>query len=168
MKARHRARPPSPLGSWVLGQFESERASSPLLTARILCGNALAAENSTVYLYNMSTSTQAPVTAKLNVPETSLPPEAANWFHFGMANLDVQMLVGYIDPRQAAEFAQAVRSGRTDVPPITPMVTRRIMLSLSGFMHLRGQVHEMELKMQAAGVELPDGEFPTLSRKTNG
>jgi hypothetical protein len=100
---------------------------------------------------------QQPVAAQITTPKTGLPaPEAANWFHFSLANLDMQMLVGYIDPRDAGEFADAVRSGRKDTPVIIPTVTRRIMFSLSGFTQLRNQIHEMERRMKAAGIPLPD------------
>jgi hypothetical protein len=104
---------------------------------------------------------QTPVRAEIMVPKTDLPPEAANWFHFSLANLDVQMLVGYIDPREAGTYVQGRRSGSRGGPQLTPTISRRVMMSLSGFAHLRTQVHEIERKMREAGIPFVEDTVPT-------
>lgn len=111
----------------------------------------------------MTSSAQTSVEAQIKVPKTDVPPEAANWFHFSLANLDVQMLVGYIDPAQAGDFAQAIRTRQKNVPPLTPMVTHRIVMSMTGFAQLRGQIHQMERKMREAGVPFFDETVPKTS-----
>lgn len=93
-----------------------------------------------------------PVTFVVTVPTENLPaPEAANWFTVAVANQDVQLLIGYIDPTQAAQFGNAMRSGQKGAS-ITPLVTHRIMLSLSGFSFLLTQVNDMARKMRAVGL----------------
>jgi uncharacterized protein YneF (UPF0154 family) len=111
------------------------------------------------------TPSQVPVRAEIKVPKTDLPPEAANWFNFGLANLDVQMLIGYVDPHQAGDFVQAMTTGQKNAPPLTPMIVRRIMMSMTGFAQLRSQVHEMERRMKEAGIPFFD---ESVAKPPNG
>lgn len=95
------------------------------------------------------------VKVTVNVPPVDLPPEAANWFHFSLSNLDLQMLVGYIDPRDAFIAEKAVRSGKGP-EAVTPLVGHRFVMSLSGFARLKAQVTEIEQRMRSAGVPMLD------------
>jgi hypothetical protein len=46
----------------------------------------------------------------------------------------------------------AIRAGKKPEHDLVPMVTRRVLLSLSGFLSLRQQVEQMFGKMREAGV----------------
>src|SRR5579871_6750050 len=89
--------------------------------------------------------------AAVQIPTSGLPtPLGTNWFHFSMSNTDIQMLVGYVDPLRASEFAQARAAGAKSSDKLSPDVSQRLTMSLSGFLYLRAQVNELFQKMQAA------------------
>jgi hypothetical protein len=106
------------------------------------------------------------VQARITIPTKGLPaPVGANWFVFSGANLDVQMLIGYIDPQASGSYARAIQAGTQPTEDLAPQITHRIMLSVSGFAYLRQQVNEMALRMKNAGVLLDDAP---PSAKKNG
>lgn len=89
---------------------------------------------------------------KVNVPETGLPsPEAANWFHFRHHMGDVEMLIGYIGAGQIEKVVPRLAKGES-VDALIPETTRRIVLPLAGFVHLRSQVESIHKKLLEAGL----------------
>lgn len=88
-------------------------------------------------------------------PEDTPLPEGANYFHFSWRGTEVQMLVGYIDPLKTLPVASG---GLLPVPPtkgtqISPEITHRILLSVSGFATLKAQVDQIAASMKSSGVE---------------
>jgi hypothetical protein len=83
-------------------------------------------------------SPDGPIRVRLSPPDQSPPPEAANFFYFTFLGPDVQMLVGYVDPRTVHEARL-----RGEEVVVTPHVAHRIALSARGFQHLRKQLEEI-------------------------
>lgn len=87
-------------------------------------------------------------------PQTPVPPaEGANFFHFAHVGSEVQMLVGTINLLDILH-AQ-VQGGETVV---SPAITHRFMLSLVGFSHLRSQLNEISVQLEAATSALKVGQ----------
>jgi hypothetical protein len=82
------------------------------------------------------------VQAKLPAIEDAPAPEPANFFAFQFAGFDIQMLVGYIDPRAVEAFKKSGSAGAT----VTPLITHRFALSPTGFQILRAQLAEIAQK----------------------
>jgi len=94
------------------------------------------------------------VQVALKIPDTDLPvPEGANWFHLTNSNADVQLLVGYIDPRVTHAVVESVIAGKAaHKATIAPEVTHRLLLSITGFLYLRAQVEEMFVRLREKGT----------------
>jgi hypothetical protein len=90
-------------------------------------------------------------------------PEAANFFHFALAATDVQLLVGYIDLGKLHEAATQLRSGGKAPAPLSPEITHRFFMSLTGFESLKRQIDEMagligKARESAAAAVLEDDQ----------
>ena len=82
--------------------------------------------------------------ATLPSPKDLPAPEPANFFSFAFSGLDIQMLVGYIDPLAVLAIQQA--GGKGD---LSPLITHRFAVSQTGFALLRAQLDEILKKFEA-------------------
>lgn len=85
---------------------------------------------------------KVPETFELNVayPSQGLPcPEAANWFQLAVAGDEIQLSVGYLDPREIADVLAAGKQNS----PVTATVTHRFFVSRQAFGQLRTAVEQV-------------------------
>jgi hypothetical protein len=69
-----------------------------------------------------------------------LPPaEGANYFHFTIANGEVQLLVGTVNLLQLHEAQES----DSETVAVSPEITHRFLMSTRAFQHLQDQVAEI-------------------------
>lgn len=103
----------------------------------------------------MSLPRQKGIPLTVDVPRELPQPEAANWFHFSQHAAETQMLVGYIDSFDIAKAQQQLTDGVPE-PKLRPLVTRRVVVSLSAFLFLRQQVEDIYGQMVRNGLVIEE------------